>query len=200
MRRTMRLSLLLSLLGGSLAAHAATTPKDKLEGVKTGKARETSPKDLAEPIDGLRTATVAELKTYCTNLKKERVEAEKDVSDRVMAARIADGTFPDVAKMRAASKGDIREAPPVVDPKVASKTPEAQAAKVAVAESLVRRTTLGCLLYATSEVQKGRAKQKVPTTNELLKSCNEARAVPPVNAIECDGEPEQKAPEPKKEK
>ena len=62
--------------------------------------------------------------------------------------------------------------------------------------AFVRKATLTCLLYATRELQDGRAKKKVPTTKELVKRCYEGKEVPELSALDCE---EDKRAEPKKD-
>jgi hypothetical protein len=187
------LAIALTTMCSTLSAGAAV---DKLARVKAGSARETPRQDVAEPIDGLQGATAAELKTYCGSLKKERAEVEKELGERIMAARVAEGTAIDPKQLPSKAEVDIRKLPKVKDPKVAANTAEARATKQAVAEAFVRKATLTCLLYATRELQDGRAKKKVPATKELVKRCNDGKDVPELSALDCE---EDKATEPKKE-
>jgi hypothetical protein len=172
------------LLCSSAAAGAAV---DKLAAVKAGTARETLPKDVADPIDGLQAATTKDLKTYCSSLKKEREQAEKDVAQRIEAARIADGSTVDRTKLVPTSQVDIRRPPPQKDPKTAAKSPEAIEARKQVFEAFVRRSTLTCLLYATREIQSGRTIKKAPATTDLVRRC-QRKEVPDLASLDCEGD------------
>jgi hypothetical protein len=168
---------------------------DKLSRIKAGTARETPATEIADPIDGLEAASVTELRTYCGNLKKERTVAEKELADRIQAARVADGSSVDRSKLpKTAQQVDLRKQPEVKDPKTAVKSAEAQDARKAVADGFVRKATLACLLYAAREIQLGKASKKVPTTKDLVKRCKEGKGVPELGAIDC----EEAAPTPPK--
>jgi hypothetical protein len=161
---------------------------DKLGRVKAGNARETPQKELAEPIEGLQTASVAELKTYCGSLKRERALAEQEFDNAVRAARLADGTAVEVdsKKLGATAPTDVRSPPKGKDPKTAANTPESREAAKNLALALGKRSALACLLFSTGELQAGRTKKKVPTTAELVKRCYQGKDVPDLKAVDCE--------------
>jgi hypothetical protein len=182
--RTIQAAVFAAICGNAVGARGAV---DKLSRVKGGTARETPATEVADPIDGLEAASVTELRTYCANLKKERTVAEKELADRIQAARVADGSSVDASKLpKTAQQVDLRKRPEVKEPKTAVKSSEAQDARKAVADGFVRKATLACLLYATREIQLGRTSKKVPTTKDLVKRCNEGKQVPELSAIDCE--------------
>lgn len=165
----------IGILCGSIVAVAAP---DRLRHVKAGQARETRMNELSQVMDGFQASAAPELQRYCASLKKERELAEREFDERARASREAEGSL---GPSRGTGQVGARSAG------------ENMAAKNALAEAMVRRTTLACHLFVVGEIQRGRSRRNIPRTKDLLARCLDRQKMPDLKHVECESEDGPKA-------